>query len=432
MERKYFDDLKEWKTRSGRQPLIVQGARQVGKTWLVNEFGRREFENIIYVDFEKNKRIASFFEDDISPGRIMQYLEAEFRETIVPGKTLLFFDEIQSCERALTSLKYFCDEAPEIHVVAAGSLLGVAVNRERYSFPVGKVTTLHLLPLDFEEFLWALGKKWLCDEIRNAYNADQKMPQALHSELLELYKLFLIIGGMPKVVSVYAEEQRLVSVTVIQNEIMNNYIADMSKYAAPSESIKIKACYNSIPNQLAKNNKKFQYKVVKSGGSAAIFGASIEWLNLAAVVLKCSKVANPRLPLAVYTEPENFKLYMADTGMLTMKSDLPQGMILSNLEIDNTFLGALAENYAAVSLHALGYPLYYWQSENTAEVDFIIQKDTQIIPVEVKAGIHVKSRSLSVFAEKYPYDYAIRISARNFGFESRIKSIPLYAMFCMR
>ncbi|GHV63424.1 ATPase [Spirochaetia bacterium] len=431
MERRLFSALGAWKTKQGRQPLIVEGARQVGKTWLINEFGRREFQNVIYIDFEKNRRIGSFFEEDIAPEKIVRYLEGEFGEAIIPGKTLLFFDEIQACERALTSLKYFCDEAPDIPVIAAGSLLGVALNREQYSFPVGKVETLRLLPLDFEEFLWALGKQWLCAEIRLSCEQDKKMPLALHGELLELYKLFLITGGMPKVVSVYAEEQSLVNVAVIQNEIMNNYIADMAKYASPQESVKIRACYNSIPNQLAKDNKKFQYKVVKSGGSAAIFGASIEWLNFAGVALKCDKVTNPRLPLAVYTEPGSFKLYMADVGMLTMKAALPQGMILSNLEVDNTFLGALAENYAAVSLSALGYPLYYWQSDNTAEVDFTIQKDEQVIPVEVKAGTHVKSRSLSVFGAQYGYDYAIRISTKNFGFENRIKSVPLYAVFCM-
>ncbi|GHU97110.1 ATPase [Spirochaetia bacterium] len=431
MERKLFSTLGAWKTKRGRQPLIVQGARQVGKTWLIQEFGRREFKNTIYIDFEKNKRVASFFEEDITPERIVRYLEGEFGEEVVSGQTLLFFDEIQSCERALTSLKYFCDETPDIPVIAAGSLLGVALNREQYSFPVGKVETLHLLPLDFEEFLWALGKQWLCAEIRLSYEGDKKMPLALHNELLELYKLFLITGGMPKVVSVYTEEQRLVNVAVIQNEIMNNYIADMAKYASPQESVKIRACYNSIPNQLAKDNKKFQYKVVKSGGSAAIFGASIEWLNFAGVVLKCDKVDHPHLPLAVHTEPGSFKLYMADVGMLTMKAALPQGMILSNLEVDNTFLGALAENYVAVSLNARGYLLYYWQSGNTAEMDFIIQKDEQIIPVEVKAGTHVKSRSLSVFGAQYGYDYAIRISTKNFGFENRIKSVPLYAVFCM-
>ncbi|GHV88390.1 ATPase [Spirochaetia bacterium] len=431
MERRLFAALGAWKGKRGRQPLIVEGARQVGKTWLINEFGRREFQNVIYIDFEKNRRVASFFEEDITPEKIVRYLEGEFGTKVIPGKTLLFFDEIQSCERALTSLKYFCDEAPDIPVIAAGSLLGVALNREQYSFPVGKVETMRLLPLDFEEFLWALKKHWLCDEIRISYTQDKKMPLALHNELLELYKLFLITGGMPKVVSVYAEEERLVNVAVIQNEIMNNYIADMAKYASPQDSVKIRACYNSIPNQLAKDNKKFQYKVVKSGGSAAIFGASIEWLNFAGVVLKCDKVYTPRLPLAVYTDPASFKLYMADVGMLTMKSALPQGMILSNLEVDNTFLGALAENHAAASLTALGHPLYYWQSDSTAEVDFVIQKEEQIIPVEVKAGTRVKSRSLSVFGEKYTYDYAVRISAKNFGFENRIKSVPLYAVFCM-
>jgi hypothetical protein len=236
---------------------------------------------------------------------------------------------------------------------------------------------------------------------------------------------------MPRAVTEYAENKTLAGISAIQNEIMNNYIADMSKYAAAADGVKIRACYHSIPNQLAKDNKKFQYKVVRSGGSAVIFGIAVEWLNFAGIVYKCGKLNHAAIPLAVYTEPGSFKLYMGDVGMLTMKSNLPQDMILSTLDIDNSFLGAVAENYVAVALAASGHSLYYWQSDNTAEVDFVIQKEGKIIPVEVKAGLHTKSRSLSVFFEKYKPEYAVRISAKNFGFENNIKSVPLYAAFCI-
>jgi Holliday junction resolvase-like predicted endonuclease len=236
---------------------------------------------------------------------------------------------------------------------------------------------------------------------------------------------------MPRVVNEYLEDKKLIGISAIQNEIMNNYIADMAKYATAADSVKIRACYNSIPNQLAKDNKKFQYKVVKSGGSSAIFGVAVEWLAFAGIVLKCDKLKHGRMPLAVHTEPGSFKLYMGDVGMLTMKSGLEQGVILSGLETDNIFLGPIAENYVAANLAARGYPLYYWQSDNSAEVDFVIQKEGKIIPVEVKSGIHTRSRSLSVFAGKYKNDYAIRVSAKNFGFENNIKSVPLYAVFCI-
>jgi predicted AAA+ superfamily ATPase len=409
----------------------VHGARQVGKTYLVNEFSGAEYASTLYINFENNQRVASFFDEDISPERILSLLEGVFGEKILPGKTLLFFDEIQACERALTALKYFYEEAPDIHIIAAGSLLGVALNREKYSFPVGKVESLMLYPLDFEEFLWALGRESWCAEIRTCYDGNQKMPRGLHSGLLELYKIYLITGGMPRAVNEYAENKTLVRVSDIQNEIMNNYIADMSKYATAADGVKIRACYNSIPNQLAKDNKKFQYKVVRAGGSAAIFGIAVEWLNFAGIVYKCDKLNHAAIPLAVYTEQGSFKLYMGDVGMLTMKSNFPQNMVLSPLDIDNSFLGALAENYVAAMLAASGHSLYYWQSDNTAEVDFVIQKEDKIIPVEVKAGLHTKSRSLSVFFEKYKPEYAIRISAKIFGFENNIKSVPLYAVFCI-
>ncbi len=431
MKRKVMEALLKWKGRADKQPLIIHGVRQAGKTYIIKEFGEKYYKNVIYVNLETDQRVASFFEEDIAPLRIIRYLESSYNGEIFPGETLLVFDEIQTCQGALTSLKYFCEQTPQYHIIAAGSLLGVAINREKHSFPVGKVESLALFPMDFEEFLWAINRDRICAEIRNCYENNVKMPQALHSQLLELYKLYLIIGGMPKVVREYANTGKLINIVEMQNEILNNYIADMAKYASNSESVKIRACYNSIPGQLAKDNKKFQYKVVQKGGNAGIFGSAIEWLNFAGVVQKCQKITQGTMPIAVYSDMSSFKLYMGDAGMLTMKSGMAHSTILSNLEIDNTFIGAIAENYVAVALATNGYPLYYWQSDNTAEVDFVIQKDDMVIPVEVKAGKNTQSRSLSVYIQKYKPDYAIRISTKNFGFENDIKSVPVYSVFCI-
>lgn len=431
MKRKVMDNLIDWKNKKNKMPLIINGARQVGKTYILREFGEKNYRNVIYVNLETNIAVSSYFDSDISPIRIIKYLEAAFNQAILPGETLIILDEIQACERALTSLKYFCEDAPQYHIVAAGSLLGVAINRQNFSFPVGKVSTISLYPLDFEEFLWANNKDRLCFEIRECYKNDNKLPQAMHNELLELYKLYLIIGGMPRVIVEYLEKEKLIDLSLYQNEILNNYIADMAKYATNSESVRIRAAYNSIPNQLAKDNKKFQYKVVQAGGNATIFGAAIEWLNFAGVVYKCQKITQGIMPITAYSDLTSFKLYMADVGLLTMKSGMAHQTILSNLEIDNIFLGAITENYVAQALVAKGFPLYYWESKSIAEIDFVIQKEENIIPIEVKAGIRTRSRSLSVYRERYSPIYSIRISAKNFGFENGIKSVPLYAVFCI-
>jgi predicted AAA+ superfamily ATPase len=285
--------------------------------------------------------------------------------------------------------------------------------------------------MTFDEFLAALGREALIAEIRSCYVKDEAMPRGLHDELMELYKLYLVTGGMPAAVGDYIQNRNLAAVRIIQNEIINNYITYMSKYTTPDECSKIRACYDSIPMQLAKDNKKFQYKVVKSGGSAALFGVSIEWLRFSGVALRCQKVAHAEMPLAVHADLGSFKMYMSDTGMLTEKAGLEAGLILSPLETHSRFMGAVAENYTAAALTASGHPLYYWQSGNTAEIDFLLQKDNRVIPVEVKAGPHIKSRSLSVFEEQYKSELAIRISAKNFGFENGIKSVPLYAVFCI-
>jgi predicted AAA+ superfamily ATPase len=349
-------------------------------------------------------------------------------EEIIPGQTLIILDEIQSCERALTSLKYFCENAPEFHVVAAGSLLGVAINRQNYSFPVGKVETITLYPFDFEEFLLAMGEERLSAEIQHCYDLMEPMPEGLHKKAIELYRMYLIIGGMPACINVFKKNKKLLDVPNVQKEILDNYIADMAKYSSNTESVKIRACYNSIPSQLAKDNKKFQYKVVQKGGSASIFGVSIEWLTLAGVVLKCQKIEQAFEPIAVYSDLSSFKLYMGDVGLLGLKSGISHQSILSG--DGNLFIGAMTENYVAQELIAKGYNLFYWSSEHTAEVDFVIQKENTIYGIEVKKGEHTKSKSLGIFSERYSSTQSIRFSSKNFGMTDKVKAIPLYAVFC--
>ena len=430
MKRKIEKRLLDWRNKeAGRMPLLMNGARQVGKTYILRQFGEEYFKNVVYVNLETNMAVASYFNENIAPEKLLRYLEASVGEKIVPGETLIIFDEIQSCERALTSLKYFCEETPEFHIAAAGSLLGVAINRRQYSFPVGKVETVTLYPLDFEEYLWARGEALLCNEICSAFENMEPLPDGLHQKATELYREYLIIGGMPACINVFLKTGSFIDVPLVQNEILDNYIADMAKYATAADSVKIRACYNSIPAQLAKDNKKFQYKVVQRGGSAAMFGPSIEWLNLAGVVLKCQKISQAYEPISVYADLSSFKLYMGDVGLLVMKSGISQQTVLSGE--GNTFVGALTENYVAQQLAAKGEELYYRESKSTAELDFVLQKENQIVGVEVKKGEHVRSRSLSVFVSQYKPAYSIRLSLKNFGEKEGLKSIPLYAAFCI-
>jgi predicted AAA+ superfamily ATPase len=432
MKRKITENLVRWQSKpSGRMPLLVYGARQVGKTHIIREFGEQHYKNVAYFNLETNQTIASYFSDNIEPERILRFLEAESRERIVPGDTLVIFDEIQSCPRALTSLKYFNEQTPEYHIIGAGSLLGVAINREKSSFPVGNVDSLTMFPLDLEEYLWALGEERLCAEIKRAFDENEALPGALHEKALDLYRQYLITGGMPRAVLEFVQTKSLLPVPDVQNKIINDYIADMAKYATNTQSVKIRAAYNSIPVQLAKESKKFQYKLARRGGTAAIFGEAIEWLDFAGVVLKCQRIEQGVMPISVYSDLASFKLYMSDVGLLTMKSGISQQAVMSAGEIENTFLGALTENYVAQALRNNRYGLYYWTNEGTAELDFVLQKGDDIIAVEVKTGTRTKSRSLNMFVTKYKPAYSIRISAKNFGFENNIKSVPLYAVFCI-
>lgn len=430
MKRKITQQLVEWKNSSARKPLILNGARQVGKTFILREFGRENYKNTVYVNLESNGTVASMFNDDISPSKLIKYLEAETGERILPNETLIILDEIQSCERAVTSLKYFCEEAPDYHIAAAGSLLGVAINRNQTSFPVGKVNVLRLYPLDFEEFLTATGNDLLIDEITECYTQMSPINEGLHQKALDLYHDYLIIGGMPEAVKAFIETNSYIDASLVQSSIIDSYTADMAKYASNSEAVKIRACYNSIPAQLAKDNKKFQYKVVQKGGSSSIFGASLEWLKQAGVILECQRVDQGTMPLPIYADQTSFKIYMSDVGLLVNKSQMSVNTIITGES--NIFMGAVTENYIAQQLAAKNYPLYYWTVANSqAELDFVLQKNDKIYAIEVKKGEHVRSRSLSVFKQKYSPDYAIRFSQKNFGKTEEVISIPLYAAFLL-
>lgn len=427
-----MQELVAWKNlQKDRMPLLLYGVRQVGKTYILREFGDCYFKNSIYVNFERMQVVADFFQGELSPDRIIHLLEEYFGQKVVPEETLLIFDEIQACERALTSLKYFCEEAPEYHIAAAGSLLGVAINRESYSFPVGKVITKTLYPLRFDEFLCALGQNYLVSLISEHYNEMKEMPEATHREILYWYDRYLFIGGMPAAINQYKERESLINVPEMQSLILNAYTADMAKYTSNSESTKIRNAFQSIPTQLAKENKKFQYKLIRKGATAGLFGDSIAWLIFSGVALSCEKVTRGENPLIAFRDVSAFKLYLSDVGLLSAFTGILPEDILRNT-LSEIYKGALTENYVAQTLTAGGYHLYYWTSDApAAEVDFLIQKEGKIIPIEVKSGENVSSKSLKHFQKLAQPEKMIRLSRKNFGSDGTVLAIPLYAAFCL-
>lgn len=432
MERNIMKELVEWRNKqAGRMPLILHGVRQSGKTYILRELGERCFKNCIYVNFERMEMISGFFDGELNPDRLIRLLEEYFLQKIVPDETLLIFDEIQACERALTSLKYFQEEAPEYHVAAAGSLLGVAINREKYSFPVGKVTIKTLYPLGFDEFLQAMDQEYLVTLIREHYKQKKAMPDTIHKELLVWYHRYLVTGGMPAAIKEYREEKSRINVPEVQTMILNTYMADMAKYANDSESTRIKNAFHSMPAQLAKENRKFQYKLIRKGATAGLFGDSIAWLVFSGTVLQCDRITRGEIPLSAFRDVSAFKLYLSDVGLLTAFANIPAESIMRN-GLSNLFKGVLAENYVAQALKSAGYQLYYWTSESpAAEVDFVIQKEGKIVPVEVKSGENTHARSLKHYQKLYRPELVIRLSEKNFGYEEGVFAVPLYAVFCI-
>lgn len=431
MKRKISQFLIEWKNNPYRKPLILQGARQVGKTYSILEFGRNNYENVAYFNFETNPSIGKTFEESLEPGYLIPILSRIANQTIVREKTLIFFDEVQLCERAITSLKYFCENAPEYHVIVAGSLLGLAVGREKYSFPVGKVDMKTLYPMDFEEFLLALNEESLVTQIQNCYDNNTQMPHAVHEAAMNYYRQFLVVGGMPDCVDKFVETKDYVLIRHIQKTILASYLNDMSKYNRENEIKKTRLVYDNITVQLSKRNTRFQYKLIKKGGRASEFENAIEWLTLSGIATRIYQVEQAVKPLENYRKIDSFKTYVSDVGLLCAKKDVVAEDVLYLSEELNDFKGGMTENFVCCQLIANGYTCYYWLSLRGAEVDFIIQRAGKIIPVEVKSAENTKAKSLSVYIETYKPEYSIKISGKNFGFENGIKTIPLYATFCL-
>lgn len=430
MKRKIEQKLLAWKNSGNRKPLLVYGARQVGKTYVLKKFGTEHYQKLVYINFELEKDVMKVFKESFAPSKILSMLELIKNISITSDDTLLFFDEIQACEEALTCLKYFAEECPVYHIVAAGSLLGVAVNRDRFSFPVGKVNSLVLYPMDFEEFLWATERENLAEFVRQCYLKQQALPEAVHEKALEVYHQYLAVGGMPEAVQQFLQGNNYFLAGMIQHQILDNYVADMAKYADAGETVRIRAAFTSIPAQLAKENHKFQYKVVKKGGTSAMFGISLEWLAQAGLVIKCCRTEQGILPLSVYGNLSDFKLYMADVGLLVAHANVQPASIL--LHQDNTFMGAITENYVAQQLTACGYKLFYWsRTDSQAELDFVVEKEGNLLGMEVKRSIHRRSRSLGMFVKQFHPQRAIRFSEENFYVTNNVENIPLYAVFCL-
>lgn len=431
MYRKVIRFLEDWQNSPHRKPLILQGTRQVGKTYSILEFGRTHYDNVAYFNFETNPKLNETFDENISPDYLIPILSHIAGQTIVREKTLIVFDEVQLCERALTSLKYFCEDAPDYHIIVAGSLLGVAVNRARFSFPVGKVDMKTLYPMDIEEFMLAMGEETLVQQIRQCFDANTPLPSALHEAALMLYRQYLVVGGMPECVLQFVETKDYILIRHTQDTILASYLNDMSKYNTLNEIKKTRLTYDNITVQLSKKNTRFQYKLIKKGGRASEFENAIEWLTLSGIVSQIYKVEQIKKPLENYRDIDSFKIYVSDLGLLCAKKDLAATDILYMVDEINDFKGGMTENYVNTHLTINGYKTYYWESNRGAEIDFIIQRDTHIIPIEVKAADNTRAKSLKLYMDTYKPAYAIKLSTKNFGFEDNKKIVPLYAVFCI-
>lgn len=431
MYRKITTFLEQWKESEHRKPLILQGARQVGKTYSVLKFGRTHYDNVVYFNFETNPKLNETFDENISPDYLIPILSHIAGQTIVKERTLIVFDEVQLCERALTSLKYFCEDAPDYHIIVAGSLLGVAVNRAKFSFPVGKVDMKTLYPMDMEEFMLALGEDNLVSQIKESFVSDKPLPSALHDAAMQLYRQYLVVGGMPECVMQYAETKDYILVRHMQDTILASYLNDMSKYNNLNEIKKTRLTYDNITVQLSKKNTRFQYKLIKKGGRASEFENDIEWLCLSGIVSQVYRVEQIKKPLENYRDIDAFKIYVSDMGLLCAKKDVAANDILYMVDELNDFKGGMTENYVNVQLSINGYNTYYWQSERGAEIDFIIQREGRLIPIEVKSADNTRVKSLKVYMDTFKPEYAIKLSSKNFGYEDNKKIVPLYAAFCI-
>lgn len=426
MERKIYRKLLDWKKNNINLPYMLIGVRQTGKTYILTEFCKNEFDNYIYLNLDSMENIAQIFEDTIIPDKIIQNIEAILNINIDINSTIIFIDEIQVSERAISSLKYFAESEKNYKIVCAGSLLGVKINRFKSSFPVGKVWIDYLNPMDFEEFLLALNENKMLKLIEESFYKMEPLSQSLHEKALDLYNKYLCIGGMPANILEFEKAEHDINRfnDDISNNIITAYMADMAKYTENTEAVKNTKIYNSIPAQLGKENKKFKYSVVDKSARSREYETSLEWLISSNMILKCNGIKAPKSPLKAYVD-DNFKVYLSDMGILRVLSKIDKNEILLNKNM--IYKGVLAENYVAEILNNKYRELYYWQLGSTYEVDFVIKVDGDIIPIEVKASDNTTSKSLNYYIQRFKPKYSIRISNKNFGFSNNIKSIPIYA-----
>lgn len=427
MKRKIYDSLLAWKADSDRKPLILEGARQVGKTYILMEFGKCEYDNLIYINCQNNSFMQNLFTMDFDMERILRDISAYAGQGIVPGKTLIFFDEAQDAPRCVEALKYFCEDAREQHVVVAGSLLGL-LTHQNVSYPVGKVNTLQLYPMSFEEFLWAKSEDILCEVLDEM---DWRSIMPLDNKLQDLLRQYYYVGGMPEVVRSYVTDKDVLKVRQIQNEILKNYNNDFSKHAG-DETQRIRMVWKSLPSQLAKENKKFIYGAVKKGARAKDFEKAVQWLVDAGLVYKVSRCKSPSIPLPVYEDESAFKLFMLDVGLLGAMSGVPARLMLINSDVFMAAKGAFTENYVLQQLLGVGdlYIYYFSKDNSTQEIDFLVQSGERVVPVEVKAEENVKSKSLRVFVcddHKEKNLKAVRLSMKGYVDQEWMENVPLYA-----
>ena len=429
MYRKIEKELLNWK-KDSKTPLMLIGARQTGKTYILEKFAKENFKNYVYINLEKEKEISSIFDATIDPKEIIQKIEMFKKIDFDIENTLLFLDEIQVNENAITSLKYFCESDENYKIVCAGSLLGVKINRFHSSFPVGKVTIKYLYPMNFEEFLIANNEKKLIEEIKNHYKTNEPVMSAVHNHALDLYKRYLILGGMPAIINNYLNNNgNITKVNFELNEqIITSYLADMNKYTENTESIKNSKIYNAIPKELARENNTFKYSIVDKEARKIRYESSLDWLLASNMILKCNKTEKPESPLKAYINNDKFKIYLSDCGLLRILSNIDYDEIL--LDKNEMYKGVLTENYIACEFMQIFKELYYY-TFSKYEINFLIKLNGDIIPVEVKSVRRNTSKSLNEYIKKYNPKYSIRISSKNFGMENGIKSVPLYAIFCI-
>lgn len=423
MYRYILEDLKNWKESKRRKPLIVRGARQVGKTWVLEEFGKSFLDGFVRINFDKQPEYNQFFENTKDVYRIIKNLAMATGHKITKN-TLLIFDEIQACPNALNTLKYFCEDAPEYYIACAGSLLGLTLSQ---GFPVGKVDFLDMGPMTFKEFLLATGDANYV-EYMETIEKIEAVPEPFNNPLIEKLKMYFIVGGMPEAVKVWAEDGDIQTVDKILFDILNSYESDFGKHAPEIDIPKIRLIWNSLPSQLAKENKKFLYSVVKEGARAREYENALNWIKNAELIKKVSKITKPNLPLSAYEDLSSFKIYLGDVGLLRRHSHLSSSVFLEKNKLFTEFKGALTENFVLQSLTRIfEVPPYYW-STISHEVDFVIQKENDVFPIEVKAGINVAAASIKQYLNEYEKEtkFAIRLSLKNLSFDGKILNVPLY------